>query len=523
MKNSLKKIALAALPTMALFSTVITYSTELKETIPDEYITSIRSVNSFRQSGKISFGGLEGNAEIIFQSPDKTVTKYDLGEFKFSQIYDGHTAWMRDQNDQVVELTGNERQKVINTAYMAGFSYLLDDRMPGKVVFAGDTLLAEKKYCFFIAYPDGGDSIKLLVNPVNGRLEMTEEYIDEVLVRTYQKDFRLINGIEFPFLYQSESTIPQLNSTLEIADVQLNVPIPDSVFQTGAVSKVDFQFIGNLDSVVVPIKFVNGHIFVRVHVNSSKEAYFILDSGAGSNIIDKTFAGQLGLTVSGEVASKGVAGYETAALTHVDSIVVGQVALLDQTAAIADLSALNITLPEKPAGLLGYDFISRFPIRINYSTSTLVMFNPAIFDSPDSALAIDLDFMMKIPVISAKIDSIKGRFLVDLGNSLGLILHKPFSDKHNLEAGFSDIKEMKRTIGGIGGMTEAYAATGKTFQMGNCTIDNPPLLIAGGDAGAIRSSNVDGNIGNLMLMKFDLLLDYNARKLYLFPRRADMK
>lgn len=523
MKNCLKKIILAELTVMALSLTATAYSAELKEIIPDKYIKSIRTINSFRQTGKISFGGLEGNAEIIFQSPDKVMTNYDLGELKFSQIYDGNTAWMKDQNDQVVELTGNERQKVINTAYMAGFSYLLNDRMPGKVVFAEDTLLAKKKYCLFMVYPVEGDSIRLLINPVNGRVEMTEEYIDEILVRTYQGDFRLINGIEFPFSYKSKSAIPQLNSTLEISDVQLNVPIPDSIFQNGGVSKVDFQFIGNLDSVVVPIRFVNGHIFVRVSVNGSIVAYFILDSGAGSNIIDKTFAGQLGLTSSGEVASKGIAGYETAALTHVDSIAIGQVALFDQTAAIADLSILNITSPEKPVGLLGYDFISRFPIRINYSTSTLVMYNPAIFRPPDSATAIELDFMMKIPVIHAEIDSVEGRFLIDLGNSLGLILHKQFSDKYNLEMGFSDIKEIKRTIGGIGGITEAYAATGKTFQMGNYKINNPPLLIAGGNAGIFRSTAVDGNIGNLMLMKFDLLLDYNPRKLYLFPGQSDIK
>ncbi len=508
---------------LALFCSTTAFSTEIREVVPEKDIVSAGAVRSFRQSGKISFGGLSGDAEILYKEPDMILTRYNLGALKFAQIFDGRTAWMKDQNDQVMELTGNDRQKVINTAYMAGFSYLLSDRMAGKVVFVTDSLLGGKLYHIFVAYPEGGDSIKLFIDSANGRLGMTDENIDEVLMRTYQENFRQVNGIEFPFLYRSESVVSQLNSTLEIADIQVNPPIPDSVFQMESDSKIDFLFPEDLDSVVVPIKFVNGHIFILARINGSKEVYFILDSGAGSNVIDKSFAAQQGLPISGEVASKGVAGYETASLTHIDSLSIGQVKLTDQTAAIADMSGLSITIPDKPAGLLGYDFISRFPLRINYSALKMVIYNPSRFKQPDSASMIDIDFMLKIPVIDANIDSAGGKFLVDLGNSLGLILHKSFSDKHNLEAGFTDIKKMGKSIGGIGGQAEAYAATGKTFQIGKIVIDNPPLLIADGDAGVIRSGNVDGNIGNLMLMKFDLLLNYRMRKLYLFPGQADIK
>ena len=504
------------------FPPAIADSEELKTVVPELYINSVKTVNTFRQTGRISFGDMEGKVEILFKAPDRIVTNYDLGELKFSQVYDGKTAWMIDQNGQVLEMTGNEKQKVINTAYMSGFSYLLPDRIPGKVIFVSDTLLSDTAFRIFEMYPEGGDSIRVFINSSTGRIELTEEYIDEVMVKTFQEDFRTVQGVEFPFVYRVESTVPQLNSTMVFSELEINPPIPDSVFHLEAASKIDYQFPDKQDSVVVPIKFVNGHIFVMASVNGSKEVYFILDSGAGSNIIDKTYAERQNLPLVGEVASKGVAGYETASLTHLDSVRVGQVQLNDQTAAVADLSTLKLAYPDTIGGLLGYDFISRFPVRINYSAVNMVLYNPASFHEPDSANAVAIDFLLKIPVVSATIDSVNGRFLVDLGNSLGLIIHKSFSDKFNLESGFADIKKMGKTLGGIGGDAVAYAATGKSFRIGRYTLQNPPLLIAAGNAGVIRSDDVDGNVGNLMLMKFDVLFNYSRREIYLFPNDKEV-
>jgi hypothetical protein len=90
-------------------------------------------------------------------------------------------------------------------------------------------------------------------------------------------------------------------------------------------------------------------------------------------------------------------------------------------------------------------------------------------------------------------------------------------DKYNLEAGFSDIKEMAGGIGGIGGSARARAAVGNLFRLGTVEVKRPRLLIAAGNLGVFRSTELDGNIGNQMLQKFSILMDYSRKKLYILP------
>ena len=98
------------------------------------------------------------------------------------------------------------------------------------------------------------------------------------------------------------------------------------------------------------------------------------------------------------------------------------------------------------------------------------------------------------------------------------MLHRSFVEKHNLIDTFSDIKEIGGKIGGIGGKSRAYAATGANIRLGPAEIEHPPVMIVEAGRGATESSTVDGNIGNQLLQKFVILLDYERKKLYILPR-----
>ena len=69
---------------------------------------------------------------------------------------------------------------------------------------------------------------------------------------------------------------------------------------------------------------------------------------------------------------------------------------------------------------------------------------------------------------------------------------------------------------GIGAATaRAFAAQGDDFTIGSITVKEPPLLITESETGLVESDIVDGNIGNLLLEKFSILLDYSSKKIYI--------
>jgi hypothetical protein len=491
--------------------------------IPYPSADSLREIKSYRMLGEVIFGGMKGKAEILYGAPDKLLVDYRLDQWQFTQGFDGRKAWLRDHNGQVVELTGNERKKAINMTFMAGYSFAVRDRMPGEIYGVGDTLIEGVRYAAYKAFPEGGDSLFFFINKANGQMEIAEEFFDEISLRTVYSDFRPVGGGLFPFYIRGLSQIERLNSILTISKMEINVPIADSIFEFNSESKLDFIFPGGVDLVVVPLKFIKGHIFVEVKINDSGDIYFMLDTGAGANVLDKDFAAEMNLRLSGDIASKGVAGYESFSMTRVDSLVVKDVSLINQTMAAADLSALKKNCPGKLGGILGFDFFSRFPIRISYRDSIMTVFNPGVCRPELSENAVSVDFIMKIPSVRAAIDNVTGVFLIDLGNSFGLILHRSFVDNNNLKANFADIIEGGTRISGIGGETETYEAKAKSFQIGNYVIYNPRLFVASAEAGLVKSENINGNIGNKILMHFDLTFDYARNAIDIVSRSEEAR
>jgi predicted aspartyl protease len=488
---------------------------KITDFIDTEQIGKLDKIKSIKMFCDAKISGMEGIYNQVYEAPDKFYGEMDLGLLKVRQIYDGSQAWLIDQNDQVLELTGYEKSQLISSIYLLSSSYVLKNRMAGEERYLKDSTVSGVNYAVFFIKPENGDSLHLFINRDNGRLEIFREWMDDIIMTTFASDFRMVSGVEMAYQLDTRSNLPQLNLTAVVTDIQINTDIDQGLFKLPGSELIDFSFPAEADSIIVPMKYQSGHIFVNGSVNGKKEATFILDTGAGANMIKSKYAEEIGLESSGELPSRGVAGYGRASLTNIDSLYFGGITLYDQVGAVVDLSTLKINVPGKFAGVFGFGFLSRFPFRINYTNEQLVFYHPDKFTPPDSNLAVDLEFFMKIPMITASYGDFSGKFIIDLGNPVSLILHNGFVERYNLKDGFTDIKELAYGISGIGGESKTYAVCGEEFTIGPVTITKPPMMIAESESGLIDSDIIDGNIGNLMLEKFSILLDYSGKKIYI--------
>lgn len=501
---------------LALIITALnSFGRSITDLVPKENIDRYKNITSLKMTGTVEMAGLKGTVEELYLAPDKVKLTIDFGVLRISQGYDGRTAWLLDQNGQYVELTGTEKKQIINTVYMTSASYLMGDRLPGEVVYLKDTSIEEQTYAAFMIYPEAGDSLQAFFNLQTKRFEITVQWQEGIKAVIYNSDFREVGGLEMAFKAVTVASLPQLNGVMEFTDLEANVDIDPAIFMMGGEDAADF-FFPDQDSVIVGFEFVGGHIYLNVYLNDVKRR-LILDSGAGTNVVDKTVADSLGFECAGDLPSKGVTGYGTASVSKIDSLAVGGVVLYDQVCGVVDLADFRLKLPGGLAGILGYDFLSRFPFKVDYENFELTLYHPERFIPPDFVAPIPFEYYMKIPTVKASYHNVEGLFVVDLGNPMSLMLHRPYVEKYGLDSTFKDISEMPGGIGGIGGGSKAVAAVGDEFVIGADTVRNLPVLVVQSDQGLAESANVAGNIGNLLLKKFILVGDYANRRLYLLP------
>ncbi len=490
----------------------------LRDRFSSDKIKKAEQLSTFRSFGSIKMGETIGSFEIMFSEPGKSRSTLILNNFQITQVFNGQQGWVKDQNGQVSELTGADKRQLINTGWLLGKSYLLENRMSGGTIFLKDTIINSNSYDIFSAFPEGGDSLKIYFNPDAGRVEIIGEYLDGTEILTYLSDFREVDGFEMAFVMESESEIPELNSKIEIYEFEVNQQLDDTLFTFFITPADDYFFPEFTDSIIVPIVYQRGHIFLKAAVDGNQAVYFILDSGAGINFLNRSYADSLRLDLSGGVPAKGISGYEQTTITYLDSLKIGDLKLFKQNVAIVDLTNVGLDAPDGVlGGLLGFDFLSRFPVRIDYVKQTLIVHNPPVYHSPSIDYAVNIEYNMKIPIVDAEICGVSGRFLVDLGNALGLILHKPFVDNNNLNAAFTDINKIGRDIAGVGGKSESYSAVAEYFTVGPAQLKELRVLVAEGEQGILKSTDVDGNIGNGLLQNFSIILDYPGQKIYIMP------
>jgi hypothetical protein len=170
------------------------------------------------------------------------------------------------------------------------------------------------------------------------------------------------------------------------------------------------------------------------------------------------------------------------------------------------------------AGVLGYDFISRFVMTVDYDRQTLMLRNPAGFHYEGNGAALPMTMAGNIPVVKARLDGdLDGEFRLDVGSGSTVDLHTPFVKNKDLESRVG--KTIDVLGGGFGGTFTSSLCRMKRFQLGKYSWDQPLAVLSRAETGGLASEDYAGNIGNHVLERFVCTFDYEHRMVYLEPGR----
>ncbi|MDT4952261.1 MAG: hypothetical protein QOJ02_399 [Acidobacteriota bacterium] len=280
------------------------------------------------------------------------------------------------------------------------------------------------------------------------------------------------------------------------------------------VTSANLQFASGQSASRIPFERVGNFVYLRARVNDSEPLWFLLDTGATASYFDAERAKALGLGQDNSIKNV--------------SLSFPGVKLLNQNFSLQPLR-FGIYNGHAVDGLLGYDFISRFVIEIDYVNNTVNLREPESYKYSGSGEVVPLTMLEddsggKVPLVQVKITQqgravVEGKFIADTAVRSAVSFNTPFVDANkSLQSAGQTIQV---PLGGGAMVRESKQSIGRVqnIQFGRFTFKKPVAIFFQDKQGVVASPEFDGIIGGEILRRFKVIFDYSRRQMILEPNR----
>lgn len=263
-----------------------------------------------------------------------------------------------------------------------------------------------------------------------------------------------------------------------------------------------------------------GHIFLRARVNGSEPLWFGLDSGAEQTMISLKQAKALKLKLRGDMQATG-GGEDTVdfSITRNVSFSLTGADFMLREVGVLPLDFSSPVAGQAIGGLLGYDFISRFVVEIDYTEHVLNLYKPAIYRYRGRGEIIRIRTIDNNPYIPARVTlpglaPFNTMLLLDSGAATELFFNSPFVNKHRLLTSTQETTEASTL--GIGGASKIRIGKATSIQIGRALINNPVVHFSQATKGDSASVIEAGFIGGKLLRRFKKIIFDPSRRRIIF-------
>lgn len=271
----------------------------------------------------------------------------------------------------------------------------------------------------------------------------------------------------------------------------------------------------------VPFELIGEKIFMKARVNGAEEINLQFDTGAGSTVIDDTTAERLNLVVSGATKNEGAAGSVSVPTS------------VNNTIELKGLKFPNITFLHLPLGeylgvkrdaVIGYDMLKSYVIKIDYDTKTMTFYDAKGFRYVGKGKVNRFSIwsqsaLMDIDLTLFSGERLRGKFMVDNGADLPLLLNTPFVNKNGLLQKVGKVARGSIT-GSDGSETPTFRGKVQKVVIDGYTFNDFPVRLTEARSGTLSLNDLDGILGNPILKMFNITFDYRRKKMYWEPNQS---
>ena len=269
-------------------------------------------------------------------------------------------------------------------------------------------------------------------------------------------------------------------------------------------------------------QFSGGVVVLKGRLNDISDSLnFILDTGSGGISLDSATVDRYKLpTVPSDRTIRGIAGVRTVRFTNNNTLHLPGLRIDSLNFHINDYQILSSVYGEHVDGIIGYSFLIRYIVKINYDSSIISVYSKGSMKYPKGGHLLR-PLLVNLPIQTARLrengPDINTRFYFDIGAGLCLLLSSDFVED---SIKFKSRKRMRDTQAeGVGGKALMKVTTIKEFRLGPYRFRRVPIYIFDDDYNVTSYPYLGGLIGNDLLRRFNLIINYDRRDLYIIPNK----
>jgi hypothetical protein len=265
---------------------------------------------------------------------------------------------------------------------------------------------------------------------------------------------------------------------------------------------------------------IGGIILGKIRLGDFPDSLnFIFDTGCGGMSLDSMTAQRLKLVSHpSSFYIRGIAGMRREELLDGMRLRFGTVTLDSVTMQVNNYEILSSVYGEKIDGILGYTFFSRYLVRVDYDSCRLDIYSKGPVTYPKGGYLLR-PRLVGLPMTKGRLNDardINSMFYFDTGAGLCLL----FSSEFTADSAVFGPKRKRpvRTEGaGLGGKKEMQLTTLKNFSIGPFRFRQIPTYVFDDSFDVTNYPQLGGLIGNDLLRRFNLILNYDKSEIYLMP------
>lgn len=262
-----------------------------------------------------------------------------------------------------------------------------------------------------------------------------------------------------------------------------------------------------------------GIIIVRARIDDIPDTLnFVLDTGSGGISLDsETVATFKMVTEISDKTIRGIAGVKTVAFTNNHTLQLPGLAVEHLDFHINNYDLLTSVYGVKIDGVIGFSFFRRYIVRIDYDSLKIEVLTPGTIKYPKGGYFMKPNFSSLVfPHAEIADDqTFINRFIFDTGAGLCLLLSEDYvTDSMVLK------KKRKRyptQAEGLGGKKTMDLTVIKSIKIGNYKFRKIPVYIFTDDYNVTNYPLLGGLIGNDLLRRFNVTLNYPDQSIFLKP------
>ncbi len=465
----------------------------------------------------IDTDGMKGTTREWRERGGRTRDELDLGVTKAVAVNTPTAGW--NKIDALTSPIGPLEIQDSRREILLEFGDALRGSAGARVERVADEQLDGKRWAVLRVTFDDADKYDLFVDPATGELH-GRRYTQDGRPRFVRfSDWRMVDGVRFPFVREAYRAKGKLDATLRARTIETNRQFADSLF-TRPESERTLAFAPGSHSTgpITYNPFTGTRIYIPATVNGRK-VEVLLDSGADSTVLDKSFAESVGRKMVGSGTAVGSGGEQEAGYAKDVTIGIANMRMRLPTVGVIDLAEVSNRIAIPLPVILGKDVFLQTIVDIDPSKPTIAFHDPASFVPPAGATKVSLDPLGSLRVVPMSVEGLPDAPMIfDLGNGGYMSLTPAYWQKHDLLAGR---RSSTRSSGAVGGEQVNRVATLKTIRFAGVTFRDVPAEFSNPNI-ETDSDREAGNVGMPLLKRFRMMIDFQNNRMFVIPIASEV-